>query len=205
MYLSTLMCYQLCLRFWISLYEESEPTTNWIVCALSIPSGLCQGKEGRLIFVLDIIAGTLLQNLIPAVFWGYTDANSCLDRNWTDWGILLLGLRLQHVISLRACLWGKDSAVMCQCRYNLKSGNMWPPPLPSQTKMQRSPTNIKKICVTSIGCFPAWGEERTWLFSVALTVADVGFFRAVPRPWLARFYCKGLCRQQRLRLVIALQ
>lgn len=34
---------------------------NWIVCALSIPSGLCQDKESSLNFVLDIIAGT----------WGY--------------------------------------------------------------------------------------------------------------------------------------
>lgn len=31
---------------------------NWIVCALSIPRALCQDKERRLIFALDIIAGT---------------------------------------------------------------------------------------------------------------------------------------------------
>lgn len=58
MYLSIFICYQLGLHFWISLQEESELSTNWIVHALSVPSALCQDEESRLIFALDIVAGT---------------------------------------------------------------------------------------------------------------------------------------------------
>lgn len=117
----------------------------------------------------------LLKNLIPVVFWGCTDAKCYLGRNWTNWAIILRSLPHVVIHLLEVMLVEQDSAVTCWWGYNLKSGNMWLSPLPSQTKIQHSPTNIRNIRVSGVNCFPAWKEEKTCLFCYSQSCWDIGF------------------------------
>lgn len=123
--------------------------------------------------------------LLDPLFWGYTDAN-CLDRNRTKWGILFLGLGLQHVIFLRSCLWPASE------------GTTWGQAMSDHHRYHRQNHNtilliLKRSTLTGVGWSP--GQEiREPGFSQRLC-SSWWAFRAVPRPWTCKVLLQRLIQE----------